>query len=269
MHSDCILMTGDLTSRSSRLSRWSLVSSARGTRSGSDGPCATAQQPHLVSHTRHSASLLMRCRISSVQYQKQVEQHHKPLRSFEFHESKFIFTARGIICLAIMSGRLIAARLRPLAQRTSPVGTRHLHHHTSPSAGGLLRSDAAVRAARRRLWPAGNIPFSNAVAVRNASFMRIIPQLLLKFARIPALFGGATIAGLAYIQYQAARTLPFWRLEELILTWCRGWKLRYGCNHINEADVNGRGRWIIWRCKGYRWPNLEGMGEYKRASGAA
>ena len=35
--------------------------------------------------------------------------------------------------------------------------------------------------------------------------MRIIPQLLLKFARIPALFGGATIAGLAYIQYQAAR----------------------------------------------------------------
>ena len=36
-------------------------------------------------------------------------------------------------------------------------------------------------------------------------FVRILPKLLLKFARIPALFGGATIAGLAYVQYQAAR----------------------------------------------------------------
>jgi len=60
---------------------------------------------------------------------------------------------------------------------------------------------------RRRIWPAGYFPFSNVVAVRNASFARILPNLLLKFARIPALFGGATIAGLAYIQYQATRML--------------------------------------------------------------
>jgi hypothetical protein len=45
----------------------------------------------------------------------------------------------------------------------------------------------------------------NAVAVRNASFVRILPKLVLKFARIPAMFGGAIIAGLAYLQYQATR----------------------------------------------------------------
>lgn len=47
----------------------------------------------------------------------------------------------------------------------------------------------------------------NAVAIRNASFARFIPNLVMKFARIPAMFGGAAIAGLAYIQYQAARKL--------------------------------------------------------------
>jgi replication fork clamp-binding protein CrfC len=48
--------------------------------------------------------------------------------------------------------------------------------------------------------------------------MRILPQLLLKFARIPALFGGVTIAGLAYVQYQATRRLhsDYWRESELI-----------------------------------------------------
>jgi hypothetical protein len=104
-----------------------------------------------------------------------------------------------------MSGRLLSARLLPLAQRASTRGARHSHHQSTSAAGGLLRSDSAVRAARRRLWPAGYTPFSNAVAVRNASFARILPNLLLKFARIPALFGGATIAALAYLQYQATR----------------------------------------------------------------
>lgn len=106
-----------------------------------------------------------------------------------------------------MSGRLISARLLPLAQRASNLGSRHFHHHASTSAGGLLRSDAVVRVARRRIWPAGNTPFSNVVVVRNASFARMLPKLFLKFARIPAMFGGATIAGLAYVQYQATRML--------------------------------------------------------------
>ncbi|TAQ84880.1 hypothetical protein B7494_g6794 [Chlorociboria aeruginascens] len=102
-----------------------------------------------------------------------------------------------------MSGRLLMARAGAVAQRINVTGTRLIHHQTNTSAGGLLRSDVAVRAARRRIWPAGYTPFSNAVAVRNVSFVRILPKLFLKFARIPALFGGATIAGLAYVQYQA------------------------------------------------------------------
>lgn len=103
-----------------------------------------------------------------------------------------------------MSGRLLSARLLPLAQRANIQAARHFHHNTT-SAGGLLRTDSAVRNARGRIWPAGLTPFSNAVAVRNISFARALPQLLLKFARLPALFGGATIAGLAYVQYQATR----------------------------------------------------------------
>lgn len=45
----------------------------------------------------------------------------------------------------------------------------------------------------------------NAVAVRSVSFVRILPKLLLKLARIPAMFGGVMIAGLAYVQFQATR----------------------------------------------------------------
>jgi hypothetical protein len=107
-----------------------------------------------------------------------------------------------------MSGRLLSARLMPLTQRFNSQAARHIHHRVTSSAGGLLRTDAAGRAGRGR-WSAGNIPFSNAVIVRNASFTRILPKLLLKFARIPALFGGATIAGLAYVQYQATRMSNF------------------------------------------------------------
>lgn len=94
----------------------------------------------------------------------------------------------------------------PLARKGSSTTARQFHRPATSSAGGLLRSDAAVRAARKRIWPAGYTPFSNVVAVRNVSFVRMIPNLLLKFARIPALFGGATIAGLAYVQYQATCT---------------------------------------------------------------
>ncbi|RDL31991.1 p-loop containing nucleoside triphosphate hydrolase [Venustampulla echinocandica] len=108
-----------------------------------------------------------------------------------------------------MSGRLLSASLRPLGRRVrvNPQAARQSHHRATSSAGGLLRSgsDSAVRAARRRAWPPGYFPFSNAVVVRNASFVRILPNLLLKFARIPALFAGMTITGLAYVQYQATQ----------------------------------------------------------------
>jgi hypothetical protein len=104
-----------------------------------------------------------------------------------------------------MSGRLLSARLLSLAQRANPQAARRFNHQATTSAGGLLRNDSAVRAARRRIWPAGYTPFSNIVAVRNVSFVRVLPKLLLKFARIPALFAGATVTGLAYVQYQATR----------------------------------------------------------------
>jgi replication fork clamp-binding protein CrfC len=55
------------------------------------------------------------------------------------------------------------------------------------------------------MWPLGYNSLHNVVAVRNASFARILPKLFLKFARIPAMFGGAMIAGVAWIQYQAAQ----------------------------------------------------------------
>jgi hypothetical protein len=60
-------------------------------------------------------------------------------------------------------------------------------------------------AGRRRAWPLGANAIHNVPAIRTISFARVIPKLALKMARIPAMFGGAMIAGLAYIQYQANR----------------------------------------------------------------
>lgn len=72
------------------------------------------------------------------------------------------------------------------------------------SSGGLLRADAAIRATQRRIWFSGN-SFHNAVAVRNASFARFLPKLVVKFVRIPAMFGGLAVGTLAWVQYQANR----------------------------------------------------------------
>lgn len=101
-----------------------------------------------------------------------------------------------------MSGRLLAAGALPLTRRAAVQSVRHYHRFP---AGGLQRADAAVRATRRRIWFPGNA-FHNAVAVRNASFARFLPKLVLKFARIPAMFGGLVIGGAAWVQYQAIRT---------------------------------------------------------------
>jgi dynamin-like GTPase MGM1, mitochondrial len=98
-----------------------------------------------------------------------------------------------------MSGRLLAAGILPGARRASVMAVRQ--YHRLPT-GGLLRVDAADRATRRRIWPAGNA-FHNAVMVRNASFARLLPKLFVKMARIPAMFGGLAIGALAWIQYQA------------------------------------------------------------------
>lgn len=54
------------------------------------------------------------------------------------------------------------------------------------------------------MWNRGNA-FHNAVIVRNASFARFLPKLMMKFIRIPAMFGGLTLGAFAWVQYQAAR----------------------------------------------------------------
>lgn len=107
-----------------------------------------------------------------------------------------------------MSGRFLAASLRPLAARNTSAATnssvRHLHRFPT---GGLLRADASIRETRRRMWFGGNA-FHNQVITRNASFVRFLPKLVLKFARIPAMFGGLAIGAFAWVQYQATRMLP-------------------------------------------------------------
>lgn len=74
---------------------------------------------------------------------------------------------------------------------------------SSKTAGGLLRIEP-TRMQRTQLWPS-QIYRSHSNAVRAISFGRILPKLVVKFARAPAMLGGATVMGLAYIQYQAQR----------------------------------------------------------------
>ncbi|OQD78162.1 hypothetical protein PENDEC_c001G00241 [Penicillium decumbens] len=97
-----------------------------------------------------------------------------------------------------MSGRILSHRLAPLV-RTGRA--RHLHNAGSRT-GGLLRADGGA-ALRGRTWPVGSNGIHNVPTVRAFSFGRMLPKLALKLVRIPAMFGGATVAGVAYIQYQA------------------------------------------------------------------
>lgn len=101
---------------------------------------------------------------------------------------------------------MLAGRLRTASRRANAVGsTRYIHRFQT---GGLLQADGSIRATQRRLWLGGNA-FHNAVAVRNASFARFLPKLVLKFVRIPAMFGGLAIGAFAWVQYQANRMSLF------------------------------------------------------------
>ncbi|KAF2838178.1 hypothetical protein M501DRAFT_936274 [Patellaria atrata CBS 101060] len=103
-----------------------------------------------------------------------------------------------------MSGRLIATRASPLAQRLST--SRRTLYTASPNAGGLLRAASGAPLLRRQRWPAGTNALHNAVAVRSiAGFARVIPKLFQKFATLGALGGGAAVAGLVYVQNQATQ----------------------------------------------------------------
>lgn len=103
-----------------------------------------------------------------------------------------------------MSGRILSHRLGPLLR--GGLLARHVHN-AAARTGGLLRSDGSA-ALRGRAWPVGaNSIHNNVPAVRAISFARILPKLAVKLIRVPAMFGGAMVAGLAYIQYQASRML--------------------------------------------------------------
>ncbi|KAK3373933.1 P-loop containing nucleoside triphosphate hydrolase protein [Lasiosphaeria ovina] len=99
-----------------------------------------------------------------------------------------------------MSAQLRAAgAFAPLARRITLRAVRQ--YHPLPT-GGLQRADGAARTIRPSMRFTANA-YHNAVIVRNASFARLLPKLVVKFARIPALFGGLMIGGVAWIQYQA------------------------------------------------------------------
>ncbi|KAF7622152.1 putative mitochondrial dynamin GTPase [Aspergillus flavus] len=100
-----------------------------------------------------------------------------------------------------MSGRILSHRLVPLL-RTGFLA-RHVHN-AGARTGGLLRSDGSA-ALRGRTWPVGANSIHNVPAVRGISFARILPKLALKLVKVPAMLGTATVAGLAYIQYQTTQ----------------------------------------------------------------
>ncbi|KAJ5361243.1 hypothetical protein N7541_002087 [Penicillium brevicompactum] len=99
-----------------------------------------------------------------------------------------------------MSGRILSHRLGPLLRNGHLA--RHIHNAGSRT-GGLLRANSG--AVRGRAWPIGSNSIHNVPAVRSISFARMLPKLAMKLVRIPAMFGGATVAGLAYFQYQATQ----------------------------------------------------------------
>ena len=99
-----------------------------------------------------------------------------------------------------MSGRLLAARVAPLLRRGLPT-SRFLHNNAVTKSGGLIRFNGPTR----RPWPSGANSIHNVPAIRSISFVRILPNLALKMLRLPAMFGASIIAGVAYIQYQAAQ----------------------------------------------------------------
>ncbi|KAF2112905.1 P-loop containing nucleoside triphosphate hydrolase protein [Lophiotrema nucula] len=108
-----------------------------------------------------------------------------------------------------MSGRLASARLATLARRNAlnTPQARRLFTSTSTTlpAGGLIRSDAGLRLIKRRPWPIGSYALHNVPAVRSISFARVIPKLVTKFATAGAAAGGAVLAGVSYLQYQAGQ----------------------------------------------------------------
>ncbi|KAI4241468.1 MAG: hypothetical protein LQ352_007445 [Teloschistes flavicans] len=83
---------------------------------------------------------------------------------------------------------------------------RCLHQQSAPRHSNFRApTPALLRHHQRRLWPPGSNAIHNVPAVRTISFYRALPNLAVKLVRIPAMAGGAMLAGIAYIQYQATQ----------------------------------------------------------------
>lgn len=113
-----------------------------------------------------------------------------------------------------MSARLLARGYPSLARQAALRKTTLRDIHTVPGSAGLLRADSRVLRQTARRWPYGNVYIHGVPAVRHVSFIRNVPKLFLKLARLPAMMGGAALAGVTYIQYQANRMLLLPRSDQ-------------------------------------------------------
>lgn len=111
-----------------------------------------------------------------------------------------------------MSARLLLSspNIRAAARRglQNPINFASRRAYSTPTpSGGLLKAGSLLNS-RSLGWPAYIYRSRNSgtLTTRAISFHRAIPKLFMKFAKLPAAFGGVTIAGLAYLQYQATRS---------------------------------------------------------------
>ena len=70
------------------------------------------------------------------------------------------------------------------------------------TSGGLLMVENSPRGARAVLAMQRIRSLTNVPTYRAMSFQRALPNLAMKLLRVPAALGGATIAGLAYLNYK-------------------------------------------------------------------
>ena len=103
-----------------------------------------------------------------------------------------------------MSAQEVGSRLTRHARSAHALVPKRYYHFRAGS--GVLHQPQITKHARCRRktsWLYGRNNISHVPAVRGISFARVLPQLAFKLIRVPAMFGGAAIAGLAYVQYQA------------------------------------------------------------------
>ena len=103
-----------------------------------------------------------------------------------------------------MSSKEVGSRLGRRTRSAQALIPRR-GYYVRPGSGLLHQPQITKYAGHRRKasWLYGRSNISHVPAVRGISFARVLPQLAFKLIRVPAMFGGAAIAGLAYIQYQA------------------------------------------------------------------